>query len=1483
MTETKVKKNRTLFHKIVNVFLGVFIGIFILIVIFIGFSQTKTFRNLLRDNVIEIVNANINGKLYLEKIDGTILTSLILRNTLLTLDKDTILIAKKIELQTSPLRILLKQIHIRDFSIEDAKIELMKDSSGKYNISRLAKPTPKDTSKSEFPFSIRISDLNLRNVKFKSATYENKNSIKSYPFLNLDDFRVDSLYLSLNAFINISKKDFLLNIDGISCYTNLSNFSLRNLSGKFELTENYARVKNLAVKTRGTDFELDASLDNFHLFKNFTYAKLKTSPLKLKLTTRIFNFSELSSFVPATDLIKGIVTTTLYASGTYGNIKIDKIMLDYLNTHIEGTATLLDLHNPKNLFIKAHISNSYINQQDITKLLPSVQLHEFPDLKIKNIVADFEGKPTNFKASFSADLPQGNIKSDLKLDFTSDKIKYDVSLNTTGLNLSPIIKSSTNINLRAIIQGEGTNPQNLTSKIKINLSPSSYAKYSVDSLKLNTDAKDGIFDFKMETLADGGRFNLNGNIDFYDSKNPVYEIFGNLTNLNLEKILKNPAMNSNLNLSMELRGKSFDLDRMNSKLIVRIDSSKYTTINIHPTEFILSYTRPSADLQLIKLSSDFFDLNIKGNFSLKDAANVIGYEVETVSNLAKRKVNEINPYAFFRDLGKAKEFDLQLAKEEKIPDFVKNKFAMSYDLVIKDLSKIAALTNFKNFDLEGKIFGSIKNGDRQFEFSTNAIFNHLKMITNDNVVYVSNFNLSFNGSRENQVAATDNILGNLILTTERVFSGTDVNNFSLKLNLNKNVLGYDLSAQLDTTISAAVTGKVDFSNNNLKLSTDKFYLDYKKFIWENDGELKAFYNKDYFELQKFLLVRYGSSIDLSGKIFGNGLEEISAKVSNLDLEMINNLAELNPNTLSGKINLNAQLSGFLHQPIIKLQLNVDNIIAKGIKLGSLRAGFNYSQLLLTSDIKFLDTTFNQDNPSLAILGQIPINLAFVGAKERLLKDQAVQLSLKSKEFDLSGFGNFIPAVKDLGGKLFADLMIGGTLNDINLNGNMYLSNGAFTPLQNNLPYGLDMSLLFQGSSIILENFNLRNTGKTVFKGRMFGGGKINFNESTADMNIRGDLVVLSPESKSAMPYFYGDLTIKTDGDWLFTYKDGFSFFKGIVLLKNANITIPQTETSYSTGSDYVYRYVVDSSKIDEKQDEFKEVIALSKKHNPIKINRPKKSSNFGYDVRIRTEEEAILNLILNQEANQKLKAVLSGDLLFESGGIAQGEFKLLEGSELTFFKTFTAEGKIYFEREPTNPRLDIVATYQSERGDTAVAVKIRLEGPVDKLGENLSKSSKNIAVYETQTNIDRDIPSPDKSAADAIFFILTGEFVSGQTAGSKASISGLFNPNGYANSALSGILSSFANEYLGDVVRNIELEQRGSSQRLSVSGKIQKLKYSLGTKTEEFQDISKANLKLEYPFSDYFLIRFERKDPILENMNNSEKINEIAIKYKFVF
>ncbi|HEX2868328.1 MAG TPA: hypothetical protein VHO03_14880 [Ignavibacteriales bacterium] len=1483
------KPKKSAFRKIVNGFLYFWIGLTVFMVLLMGFTQTKTFREFLRKEVISEVNKSINGKLDIGEIDGTIFTSLTLKNTTLLVEGDTLLYANRLAVKTSPLQLLLKKIYVRSVELSDAKINLIKDSAGVYNISKLSKKPPeKDTTKSKFPFTVTVADLRLNNVSFRHAAYENRHSYKSYPTLNMNDLRVDSFYVALDAFADLNNNNFQVRLSGAKAKINLQNFRLRDLRGNFYLTNHNAKVDYLVIKTNTSDFDLYASLDKIHLFDKFRMADLKDAPVNAELNVRVFDFADLASFA-TTDFLKGTLKTKLKVTGTYGNMNLERLSLDYLQTHLNATGQIKNLQEPKNMFIKASIKDGYINEPDLAELMPGSKFPVYKKLQVKNINIDYEGYMKSFKATLKADLPEGSIASKAELDYGSPLLKYNVSLETSKLNLEPVMNTNTYLNTFATVKGEGTKPESMNMQAQIRLLDSKFRQFTVDSLRLNAVANAGRIIMRLNTLSRNAGLNIDGNLDYRDTKNPVYSMTGNVQNLDIQKFTADTSMATNLNFAFSLKGKSFDFHNMESQFNLALQQSAFKNKVIKPLNIAVLYTKPSPEERLISITSDIADLNVRGSYSIDEAASLVDYESNIIYQSIKKKVYEFNPMALFNDSLKAKEFAVQLKLDEtKIPKMIQNDMNINYTLNIKNFDLIGSLLGMK-IAMDGIIGGRVTNNANEFTASNYINLNYLKVFMPSNLVYISDLAFNVNVSRSNRQVSFSNIGAELNLSTKRVFSGTDLKNINVNLALKNNILKYNFAADMDTTIKAKITGLGDMTNNQFKFVVDTLAVDYKNLLLQNDSALVATYTKESFEIQHFALKRNGSRVILTGALLGNGsMRNLSLKVENLGTDILKELGGLKSD-LSANINMFATANGYLDKPEIKLNLGVDNITTSKVKLGSFEASLDYAPRLLKTNVVFLDSSLNRSNPLLSLTGSIPVDLGFMGVKDRIVHNQPVSLTLKSTNFDLTPFGALASAyLGNLSGAMTADLSVEGTMDKFNYGGKLSLSGTNFVLKQNNLAYGLDMNLSLANQTIKIDNLALKNTGQTKFPGTLNGTGTINFsgtNLENIDATVTGNLAVLGPSSKAVLPA-YGDLVLQSDGSWRFTYNRGSSDFTGKTLLKNTNVTFVPPSASYGQSKDdFVYHYVVDSSKVDKKQADFNQIVALSQKYAPSVKKTAPANTSLNYDLDIKIDNEAKVVVVINPEFNQQLTAILDGELTYGSNGVAQGEFNVLEGSNLQFFQTFTVTGKIYFESDITNPRMDLVATYIGNHNypvdSGKIAVKIKLKGSREEIARSLAQNSENIGVYVGEENIQNDVPSPKYNTADAISFILSGLFTNELTASDQKGQG--FDVAGYGYSIFSSLISSYANSQLGDYVKSIEIEQKGNQTRYGLSGQVKNLRYSIGGTSESLQDITKANLKFEYPFSENFTIRFERKDPIIETNNLNQKINELALRYKFIF
>jgi hypothetical protein len=1488
-----IKKKRSLFHRIVNIFLYCGIGLLILILIFFGVSQTATFRDYLRKTVIEQANKNLNGTLYIDKIDGTIFTSLILRNTVLNMGKDTLLNANKIEVRTSPLQLLLKKIKIRKFEISQANISLLVDSAGKINLSKLTPPSSSDTTKSTFPFKIEVTNFNLININFSLQRFDFAGSKSYYDLLNINDLRVNNLNLSLNAFADISSNEYELDLAELSMKSNINNFTLEKLSGQFAINKKELFANNFKIKTSNSELLVKVKAIHNIFDDKADFAKAK---LDLSIYADKFSFNDVTPFVSSLNLFQEPLKLNIKCDGTLKELAIHKIDIKFLNTHLETSGIVKNLDNLKEMYINSKFKDTYITQSDINKLMPSLDLPVYEKLGIlKFDTLTFSGHPLDFTTSLSLRTEKGTVFANADLNFEQNPSAYNIKFGTIDFDISPFVKIVSNLNCRGIIKGSGTKPDELNADVNINADGSDINGNIIDNFQLNADAANKNVNFNFNLVSDTTSIDLNGHLKFIEGNNLAYNFTSDVERLNLYKFVKDSSYLSNLNFSIAAEGDGFSPDNLNLYLTLLLKNSTINRIFIDSTRAIADIRKDLGSGRVINLISDLADITITGKFTIADMVRTLSNETNLVYKVTKNKIEEVLPSGNQIQLPTAiitpaiTKIDLKSLNESVS--------SMKYLIEFKDFALLSLFLGHAQIEINGEMSGELKNTRDSLYFNYNTAIDYIKYHSKDDVFFLSKLNFDLSVENSHRAEKLENIIASFHLKTDRVFAGADVRDIQMNVNLKNKIANLDFSSSMENS-SVRLNGAVDISTNVIKLLLDTLDLNYNGFRMINSQRTEIEYAKNDINFKNFVLNRDSAQFIIKGTLSRYYNQSLNISLRNLKgRDLTTTLLQLpSENAPDANIGFNIDISGNFNSPIMKLNLNVDNITYKNNNFGSFSGGFNYLNKNLNLEFNFISKQLNPNDAALKISGNLPIDLAFSGASERLKKDSPLYIKLTADNFNLSALGDILPAIKKVRGTLKSNFEITGTFNELKPNGYIDLSNILFVAESNNIEYKAEMKVTIKNQTLNLEKLVLQNIEGAKDGGKITGSGTAElqgFKLVSSDFNINGDLKVLSEDSKSASPSIYGDLVIGTNGNVEFKMNEDGAFLKAPIIVKKAMLTIPPIQSSYKNTSDnFVYKYFTDTTLAKKDTVDFESLVNYSQKGNLIRSGRRAKRSYFNFNIDVTVQDKATIVYVLYHELNQNLTAVLKGNFLYERNegkSNAQGELTLLDGSTVDFLKTLQAKGTIKFEGDLTNPNLNVTATYTNyyTPGDSTsgfqevlVAVKIKISGPLKDLGKNFVKGENNVAVYYGADNIDNDIADPTKDAADAFAFIYWGRFKSDLTPQDKRA-SGQFSSTAasMAGSFVGGIL----NNTLGDYVQSVGVRQVGSSTRFNLSGSVNKFQYTIGGTTDFFQDLSQANIKIEYPLLNSLLIRLERKQAVTETTSSNEMINELGLKYRFEF
>lgn len=1491
---------RSLFRKTVNVFVYAGISFVVLFIIFFGVSQTSTFRNWLKEKVIEEFNNASNGKLFIERIDGTLFTSIILSNSQLTLDDDTIFSAEKIEIKTSPLKAFFKLIYFRKIEIDNADFALMKNENGELNISRLFPPSeePEDTTSSSFNWSIQVADLTLNNINFKLQSVDKKNSTLEYPQPDFDDLRINNLKLSLTGFADISENQYHLAIANLSMKPNLSGFNLKHFSTNIDVVKDRTEINDLQLVTDRSDIDIDASVNDYSFLDSKEKRKFENAVLELNLQANKFDFDDLTNWISGTDLLNGKVDTDISISGTLNELYINQLHIIYNETSLKGSGDIKNIPDGAGMLINVLFTDSKINQPDVNLLLRNIDIPAYPDYGILQLdTISYTGKPVNFSSRVLLNTDKGKIDVNAALNFENEEMEYDINYETYNLDISPVSGLITNLNGTGSIKGKGTDLKTIESEINLNNNNSSIGGYFLNDFTLQCSAESGKINTELGIISDSLNGKIITSIDMNDSDNPSFSFTGNISQLNLAKILQEDELNTKLNFTIDGEGTGFNPDKMNLFFSLKVDSSYLNDIYINSTRTIVDL-RKDENQRVVNLISDLADVTIQGNFTIEDLINLMADKSALLAGTISDKINSFSSTGTSGENYKTANYSTAVNKSFETT--LTNEINANYLVELKDFNLISLFLGNADIEVDGEISGEIHSINNEMNVTMNTNIDYFKFWDGNELFFTSGTNIHFKIKDRTGAINLDSLVTDLKIDSKRIFAGTELTDLSLNLELRQEDAKIGFKTNIEKTASTEFDGRLKLEPDKLSLVLDNLSLTYRKFKLKNNSSINISYKPGEVDFQEFELIHKSGKLNIEGIFSPTDSQDLKVKLSNLDAEDIFvELLEFPPEkSPKARINFDAELKGNADLPILNAGLSIDSVRFNNLALGNFTGSANYSSKLLSANLKFQEFQNGSIEQKLNLSADIPIDLSFTNADK--VDKNSITAHLKANGFNLAALGNVIPYVSKLNGTFNADVDVTEVSGDVNITGSLALEDVRFVSDLNNLEYELVLDAKLDNNRIDITSFTLNNSHSTSNGGTLTGGGFLtlkNLSPEQIDVFLNGDLLVMNKNSRAVSPTIYGDVKIRTKNNTEYKLINGRSSLTSeLILTHGTSINILPLQAGYSNESDqFKYRFIDFSDKTENLETEIDSLIVLteSQKEDSVKSL----SIPLDLDIKVEVEDEAKMIMVLSREFNQNLTAYLDGNFQYKTiNNIPQasGELNLLEGSKLEFIKTFEAEGSIKFFNDIDNPFLDITASYinfytpigdstQTGADEYEVLIQIKLEGPLKSLSTNLMKNEGNISVYKRPSNRGQFELDQSKTVSDAMMFIIVGKFTDEATA--QETNLAASTATSLAGTLVGGVL----NQAFGDIVRGFQLRKVGTTTKFSLIGKVPtpagEVKYEIGGTSQIFQDFSRANIKIEYPtrFLPRLILRIERREPIYETSSFGEMINEIGAKYSFEF
>lgn len=1492
-------------------FIGYLFGLCVFIfIVAIGFTQSKLFKDRLREFILSNVSESIDGSFYLGTITGNFITGFSVDSLAITHGDGVFLSVGKIKLHHDPYSIIGKKITLRSLTIEHPIVNIVKSKDGKWNISKIFKAEEKPPS--EFEWTIAFE-----NVKLINGTFNVHDSLKEVfkhavdtttQYLDYHHLAVNNLNAEISGVFR--HNNIKLKIKAIQGYLPSTAFNLSSLNGEIILNEENIEVKNFVMASDKSSVKIDASLKGVNIFKKLVLSDLEKKPVSLKVTGSIINLNELKSFLAPVYFLNGSVYLDLDAKGEFGDIFVNHLNMETFNSSLKIEGNITNLHTPKDLFLNVKIDEARIKPSDVNQLLPYFHIPQFKNISNSLIFANYIGNPLDFRTQVNIQTDGGKAQAELSLNLKDSLIRYNGNFKTFSLNLAKLLDNETyssHLNSSGTVEGVGSNINNLNAQINLKIDSSKFANIKLDNSTLAIQAKDKRIELVSLLKFDEMKSHFTAMLDLTDRHLPQFNVGAYVTSLNLANLLHADRYESNLSLqaSMMVTGKSINDANATAKLTIFpsiVGKHKFQTEELH-----LTLNQSDSSNKILKIESSIADILLNGNVDFLKIPSIFSSIVSNFSKAISHRTSKSD--------------SLIVANKFHIEQNIAQPFWFNYEIKSKNLTSVSNILNKTPFNFEGALKGSVTNNENGINSTGNIEIKDFFVGSVGKGILMSEGTIKYNIDSITE----NNLFENIILKVSSelqkvVFNKIDLTNLKLKLDFAESQGKLVYNSDIDKSNKLNFISDFTVYPSSFEFTFPNFNLAFADYFWEGKEVFAVSVNPEGLQLNDFILHRKNKEkIFINGKLLTDGNIDVDARIEKYELDGLHHFLKNEnlknaKNRISGKVNSGIKVTGNLENPVINVAVDIDSIVYRDSNFGVLKSKFNYLNKYLDVSVTFASTGLAID-PDFVISGKLPIDLSFTGA-ENIFPDEPLDFKIVSSGFQLSVLNPIIPVIDDLQGMLICDMSLRGTPKQPIYTGKIELQQSRFLLLENNIYYNLSGALISDVDKIYLSGIKLSNDRLDYDQGNLNINGFFalrDYKISDFDLNATGQLLLLKETSRRKMQNLYGRL-VGMVGNQGLHFKGSLtkSDISGNVIVQDANIVFPPSQSSSYEETGGIVRYVAfdDTTKIDKPTDlKHQFYFAVRDTNTKNMVGGIQTESKFlaglTYNVTLETKGTTSIRMIFNPATSEELYAELDGKINLQRVGnknYSTGEISISDRSYYNFFKRFEATGKLIFLGDPNNPELDIKATYSGLRKpptlnpDSVVAeqkVTITLTISGTRLEPHLNM---NITIDEEEYS---KVVQGGDLQSDAISFLFTNKFRDDLNAREKSDIvsslgstAGTSIVAGATSTLLSGVLTEFLRREF-EFIRSAEITYHGGniqqSADLRLSGQIFNAYWRFGGRI--FDDINNANISFTLNFGDVLesvkmknlFLQLERKVDAGDYTIDKKLTNSARIYYKWSF
>ncbi|MDO1500725.1 translocation/assembly module TamB domain-containing protein [Winogradskyella maritima] len=1350
-------------------------------------------------------------------------------------------------------------------------------------------------------FIILVLVLSIPSVQTKLGNYVTKR-------LN-DDFKTDinvgRVSLQFNGDVELKEvlirdymKDTLFSIGEL----NTSIISFGNLS-KGKLNFGDIDIENLVFNLKTHKGDSLTGLDVF--VKKFEEDNPKSTPSEFLFTSsdvtidhgtfrvvdenldepKVLEFKDIQANTTNFKIIGPEVETRInkFTFATSRGVLVKNLSTNFHYTLNEMTFDALSIKTEES-FLKGDLKFKY-KREDMADFVNKVELEaSFHDseVQLSEINVFFDEFGTNQRANFNVDLSGTlNNLSAKNLNISTSRntqIIGDINFkNIAGADNGGMIidgrydKLSSNYNDLIVILPNILGPAipKLFEKVgNFRITGTSYITEDLvkADFKINTDLGYAETDLELTNTSSIDNANYVGNII--------------LSKFNIGELLNDPTVGTTT-LNLDVKGKSFELERLDTNIKGRIDTLfyngyKYKKINVAANvgKQIFNGELKADDPNLkmdfngladfsgaknkfdFKADVTFADLKTL-NFITRDSISIFKGNVEIAGtgstfddaegriNIKNTTYENQDDSYVFRDFAVVSSFE---GEERTIavnsPDIangqVKGRFNIAEIPRLVENSVGSLYTNYQPFEVtenqylnfEFKIYNQIASIiDKDLKLGRNTTVKG--KIETDEKGFQLDFttpSISYKNYFANVIDLeidNGNRVYNTFIEIDSLHTGNyNVSDFSL-VNVTRRdtlLVKTEFKGGLNNTDSYDLNLYYTINENNRSVvGFRKSAFNFKGYDWfineEKNRQNKITFDRSFenVDISELTINQGDEELSVSGMLRGNTEKDINVAFENVALRKIT--PRIDSLALAGRVNgkLNLLQTNGVYLPTSDIEIR--NLNVNDMELGNLKAIVKGDNSISRYKV---DVKLQNDNvKALDAIGVIDID------KNNPTID--VNVALEDFMIDpLNPLGEGV--INNIRGLVSGNAKVTGSLKQPSIDGELFLDNAGMTIPYLNVDYSFDFD-----SRVTLNNqrfiFNdVEMTDSEYFSQGILNGfiAHNNFSDWELGLSLQTDRLLVLNTEETEDELYYGTGFVSGTAE-IYGPTDELTISVDGTTESGTEFYIPLNDTE-SFGDNSFITFLSPEEK-------------AARARGEIISQREVKGVELDFDLNV--NENALIEIVIDKESGSTIRGRGAGNLLFAINTNGRfnmwGDFTVFEGlynfryQGLVEKKLTVEEGNIVWEGEPLDATLNLTAVYRTNANpsvllDTPVSRSIpvevqigltgRLEAPEPDFNFRFPNVSSTI-----RSELDYRLASKEERDNQALFLLATGGFASGI---------GDLNISGTVSERLNGIINNIFGSDNGDFAVGVDVE--------------------LGQNRPDFQTNNRVGLTLQTKLSDRVLI-----------------------------